>query len=86
MNRSGHLDQGRGHRGEGEKRGYYLATLGDSNIISLDSELRRLQLPKFAPPLTVGQLGDNVPTTCSTLVPVTFEVNEVANGETVGRQ
>ena len=57
LNQSAHLGHGRGG-GVGDKRGCYLVTIGDSNIISLAAELRLRKLVKLAPPLTVGQLGD----------------------------
>ena len=60
--------------------GCYLVTIGYSNVISLAAELRLRKHPKLAPLLTVGQLSDNVPITRCTLVPVTFEVNEVSKG------
>ena len=82
-NQSAYLGHGRGLRGRGElgeKHGCYMVIMRDSNITYLAAEQRFRKLPNLAPPLTVGQLGDNVPIACSTLVPVTFEVCEVANG------
>ena len=61
MNQRAQLGHGQAFGGLGEKCGCYLVTIGYSNIISFAAELRLRKLPKVAPPLTMGQLGDNVP-------------------------
>ena len=89
MNQSAHLGHGRGLRVWGAVAGQEMRVLLGNNRRfehHKSAELRFHKLPKLAPPLTAGQLGDNVPITFSILVPVAFEVNEVANGDTVGRR